>query len=66
MEKVFETREGVVLYFDANNYTYQSDNIDAVKAALREDLNSPDLCAAIMAHNILTIMSDMDRVRMAS
>lgn len=64
MEKIFETKEGVVLYFDENTYTYQTDDIDAVKTALKKDvLNYQiDVNGAIMAHNILTMIEDMDRM----
>lgn len=63
MEKIFETKEGVVLYFDESTYTYQTDDINTVKNALKKDvLNYQiDANAAIMAHNILTMIEDMDR-----
>lgn len=63
MEKIFETREGVVLYFDESTYTYQTDDINAVKNALKKDVHNYqiDVNAAIMAHNILTMIEDMDR-----
>ena len=38
--KVFETREGVELFFDEENYDYSSSNIVAVEAALKEDMFS--------------------------
>lgn len=64
MEKVFETKEGVTLYFDADKYTYQSDDIDAVKTALNIDILNYqiDPKGAAMAHNLLVIMEDMDRM----
>lgn len=63
MEKIFETKEGVVLYFDESTYTYQTDDINAVKNALKKDVHNYqiDVNAAIMAHNILTMIEDMDR-----
>ena len=63
MEKIFETKEGVVLYFDESTYTYQTDDINAVKNALKKDVRNYqiDVNAAIMAHNILTMIEDMDR-----
>jgi hypothetical protein len=64
MEKVFETKEGVVLYFDEDKYTYQSENIDAVKTALNIDILNYqiDPKGAAIAHNLLVIMEDMDRM----
>jgi hypothetical protein len=64
MEKVFETKEGVVLYFNEEKYTYQSDNIEAVKNALNTDILNYQIDpeGAIMAHNLLIIMEDMDRM----
>jgi hypothetical protein len=64
MEKVFETKEGIALYFDEDKYTYQSENIDAVKTALNIDILNYqiDPKGAAMAHNLLVIMEDMDRM----
>lgn len=64
MEKIFETKERVVLYFDENTYTYQTDDINAVKNALEKDVLNyqKDVNGAIMAHNILTMIEDMDRM----
>lgn len=65
MKKVFETKTGVKLYFDEYKYTYESEDIKAVKDALEEDfLNyqiDPD--GAIMANNLLVIMEDMDKMK---
>ena len=62
MEKVFETKEGVALFFDEDNYSYKCDNIESIKAALEEDIANylADVDAAIMAHNLLVIIDDMD------
>lgn len=64
--KVFETREGVALFFDEENYDYSSDNMQAVEAALKEDISNylVDPQGAAMAHNLMTIMQSMDAVRM--
>lgn len=61
--KVFETREGVELFFDEENYDYSSTNIIAVEAALKEDMSNykVDPLGAAMAHNLMTIMVSMDR-----
>ena len=61
--KVFETREGVELFFDEENYDYSSSNIIAVEAALKEDMDNykRDPVGAAMAHNLMTIMVSMDR-----
>ena len=61
--KVFETREGVELFFDEDNYDYSSSNIVAVEAALKEDMSNylVDPQGAAMAHNLMTIMVSMDR-----
>lgn len=62
MEKLFETKEGVVLYFDDN--TYQTDDINAVKNALNQDVQNfdIDINAVIMVHNILVIIDDVDNM----
>ena len=64
MKKVFETKEGVILYFDEDKYTYQSENIDAVKTALNEDILNYqiDPKGAAMAHNLLLIIEDMNKM----
>lgn len=61
--KVFETREGVELFFDEEKYDYSSDNMQAVEAALKEDISNYriDPQGAAMAHNLMTIMVSMDR-----
>lgn len=61
--KVFETREGIELFFDEEKYDYSSDNIQAVEAALKEDISNYriDPQGAAMAHNLMTIMVSMDR-----
>lgn len=60
--KVFETREGVELFFDEENYDYSSDNMQAVEAALKEDMSNYriDPQGAAMAHNLMAIMQSMD------
>ena len=64
MQKVFETKEGIALYFDEETFTYHSENIDAVKTALNTDILNYqiDPKGAAMAHNLLVIMEDMDRM----
>lgn len=61
--KVFETREGVALFFDEKNYDYSSSNIQAVEAALKKDMSNyrTDPQGAAMAHNLMAIMVSMDR-----
>lgn len=61
--KVFETREGVELFFDEENYNYSSSNIVAIEAALKEDISNYriDPKGAAMAHNLMAIMVSMDR-----
>jgi hypothetical protein len=64
--KVFETREGVELFFDEEKYDYSSDNMQAVETALKEDISNYriDPQGAAMAHNLIAIMQSMDVVRM--
>jgi hypothetical protein len=52
-QKVFETKNGVVLFFDGTNYS--SNNMLAVKAALWEDIANVavDPFAAMLASSIL-------------
>lgn len=40
-EKVFETKNGIVLYFNTNTNQFESKDIAAVRTALREDFNDP-------------------------
>lgn len=63
--KVFETKQGVALFFDEKNYDYSSDNMQAVEAALKEDMSNYriDPQGAVMAHNLMAIMQNMDAVR---
>ena len=63
--KVFETKQGVALFFDEEDYSYSSNNMSAVKAALKEDMSNYriDPQAAIMAHNLMVIMRDMDAMK---
>ena len=63
--KVFETRQGVALFFDEENYDYSSDNMSAIEAALKEDISNykVDPQGAAMAHNLMAIMQSMDAVR---
>ena len=60
--KVFETREGVELFFDEENYDYSSDNMQAIEAALKEDISNykVDPQGAAIAHNLMAIMQSMD------
>lgn len=64
MEKIFTTAEGVELYFDKDTYTYKTDDINAVKAALKKDIDNYqiDPGSAIMAHNLLVIIEDIERM----
>jgi hypothetical protein len=52
-QKIFEAKNGVVLFFDGTNYS--SNNMPAVKAALREDIANVaiDPFAAMLASSIL-------------
>jgi hypothetical protein len=63
--KVFETREGIALFFDEENYDYSSDNMPAIEAALKEDMSNYriDPQGAAMAHNLMVIMQSMDAIR---
>lgn len=63
--KVFETKEGVELFFDEENYDYSSNNMSAVEAALKEDISNYkiDPQGAAMAHNLMAIMQNMDAMR---
>ena len=64
-QKVFETKEGVALFFDEEKYNYLSDNMQAVEAALKEDISNYriDPQGAAMAHNLMAIMQNMDAIR---
>jgi len=63
--KVFETREGVALFFDEEKYDYSSDNMQAVETALKKDMSNYriDPQGAAMAHNLMAIMQNMDAVK---
>ena len=63
--KVFETKEGVALFFDEENYDYSSDNMQAVETALKEDMSNylVDPQGAAIAHNLMAIMQNMDAVK---
>lgn len=63
MKKVLTTKNGTDLFFDEDNYSYQTSNVQDVVNCLQEDIDNykVDTAAAAMAHNILTIMQDMDR-----
>ena len=63
--KVFETKEGVALFFDEKNYDYSSDNMSAIEAALKEDMSNYkiDPQGAAMAHNLMVIMQNMDAMK---
>ena len=63
--KVFETKEGVALFFDEENYDYSSDNMQAVEEALKKDMSNYriDPKGATMAHNLMAIMQSMDVMR---
>lgn len=56
-QKVFEAKNGVVLFFDGTSYS--SNNMQAVKAALREDIANAavDPFAAMLATSILMDLS---------
>lgn len=62
MTKVFETKEGVELFFDEERYDYSSSNMQAIEAALNEDMSNykTDPQGAAMAHNLMAIMQSMD------
>ena len=61
--KVFETKEGVALFFDEEKYDYSSDNMQAVETALKEDMSNYriDPQGAAIAHNLMATMVSMDR-----
>ena len=63
MEKIFTTKNGTDLFFDEDNYNYQTNDVQDVVNCLQEDIDNykVDINAAIMAHNILTIMRDIDQ-----
>ena len=63
MEKIFTTKNGTDLFFDEDNYSYQTNDVQDVVTCLQEDIDNykVDINAAIMAHNILTIMRDIDQ-----
>ena len=63
--KVFETKQGVKLFFDEEKYDYSSDNMQAIEAALKEDMSNYkiDPQGAAMAHNLMAIMQNMDVMR---
>jgi hypothetical protein len=63
--KVFETKQGVELFFDEEKYDYSSDNIPAIEAALKEDISNYkiDPQGAAMAHNLMAIMQSMDAIK---
>lgn len=63
MEKIFTTKNGTDLFFDEDNYSYQTNDVQDVVNCLQEDIDNykVDINAAIMAHNILTIMRDIDQ-----
>lgn len=63
--KVFETRKGVALFFDEENCVFSSDNMPAVKAALKEDISNykVDPLSASLAQNLMTTMENVDALR---
>lgn len=63
--KVFETKQGVELFFDEEKYDYSSDNMQAIEAALKEDMSNYkiDPQGAAMAHNLMAIMQTMDVIK---
>lgn len=63
MEKIFTTKNGTDLFFDEDNYNYQTNDVQDVVNCLQEDIDNykVDINAAIIAHNILTIMRDIDQ-----
>lgn len=59
---IFQTKNGVKLFFDDERYDYRSENTQAVREALKRDMANFELdpISAVMAHNILQIMQNMD------
>jgi hypothetical protein len=56
-EKVFETKNGVVLYFDTNINKFVSENMEAVRNALRKDFNDPIIGhEAINLYNMISML----------
>ena len=62
MEKVFQTKSGIALYFDFRENTYYTSNYEAVRDALRQDLFSGFFPDAVNAFNILTTMDSFIRL----
>lgn len=57
-EKVFETKNGIVLYFNTNTNKFESENMAAVLDALREDFNDPRIgYNAIKLYNMICMLS---------
>ncbi len=56
-EKVFETKNGVVLYFNTNTNKFVSTDINAIRNALREDFNDPVIgYEAINLYNMISML----------
>ena len=58
-QKVFETKKGVALYVDLEKVEYSTTDIDAVKTALNEDLNSSKPLDRSAAEMVLSIIYTM-------
>jgi hypothetical protein len=56
-EKVFETKNGVVLYFNTDTNKFVSTDINAVRNALRKDFNDPIIGhEAINLYNMISML----------
>lgn len=53
MEKVMQTKNGTILWYDNANKEYKTDNWNDIDNALNEDINGTDKYAAQLATEIL-------------
>lgn len=54
MEKVMQTKNGTILWYDKANKEYKTDNWEDVDNALNEDINGDDKYAAQLAAEIVS------------
>lgn len=54
MEKVMQTKNGTILWYDNTNKEYKTDNWNDVESALNEDINGNDKYAAHLASEIMS------------
>jgi len=53
MEKIMQTKNGTILWYDSANKEYKTDNWEDIDNALNEDINGSDQYAAKLATDIL-------------